>query len=329
MNSWMKRVVLLVFCFGLLPVWTPAPLIYRPGEGWTYEPVGGGKWIRNRAQEQLQVAQEGYEEGNYRRAMRAARRTVKIWPLSDHAPEAQYVLARSLEALGQDERAFREYQRLLENYPKAANYQEVLQRQQEIANRFLQGKWLRLWGYIPIPPSMDKTTEMYEKVIGNGPFSDVAPEAQMNIGRAREKQSKFAEAVKAYEKAADRYHDQRELAADALFKAGLAYQKQARKAEYDQSLASQAIATFTDFLALYPGHERADEARQIIQEMRVEQARGSFEIARYYERKRNLEGALVYYNEVLLKDPESRFAAEARHRIEELQKRMARGTTGK
>ena len=37
----------------------PAPLVYRPDQGWTYEPVGGGgtQWQRARAKEQLEVAQ--------------------------------------------------------------------------------------------------------------------------------------------------------------------------------------------------------------------------------------------------------------------------------
>jgi hypothetical protein len=31
-------------------------------------------------------------------------------------------------------------------------------------------------GYIPVPPSMDKTADMFEKVVKNGPYSDVARE---------------------------------------------------------------------------------------------------------------------------------------------------------
>jgi outer membrane protein assembly factor BamD (BamD/ComL family) len=40
------------------------------------------------------------------------------------------------------------------------------------------------------------------------------------------------------------------------------------------------------------------------------------EIARYYEKKRQWSGALVYYNEVLIKDPDSPMAGEAKRRIE-------------
>jgi outer membrane protein assembly factor BamD len=320
----MKRWLLLLILIGLVawPESVPAPLIYRAGEGWTYEPVGGGKWVRTRAKDQLEVAQKAYEAKDYSVAMKAARRTVKVWPLSDYAPQGQYLVARCFEEKKQDERAFKEYQKLLEKYPKAANYDEVIRRQYEIANRYLGGQWFKLWGYIPFFPSMEKTAGMYEKVIKSGPYSELAPQAQMKIGTAREKQSNFDLAVKAYEHAADRYHDQQKVSADAMYKAGLAYHKQAGEAEYDQSIAGKAIATFTDFITLYPDDPRVPEAHKKIAAMKTEQARGSITIARFYDKKRRWEGALVYYNEALAKDPQSKYAEEAKQRIEEIKKRM-------
>jgi outer membrane protein assembly factor BamD len=315
MIRWILRLSLVAFCLLALPINTPAPLVYRQGEGWSYEPVGGGKWTRTRAKEQLEVAEEAFEAGNYKLAHKAARRTVRVWPLSDYAPQAQYVMARCLEARGQDEKAFKEYQKLLEKYPKAVNYQEVLMRQFEIANRYLDGKWFKLLGHIPFFPSMDKTAGMYEKVIKNGPHSEIAPQAQMNVGAAREKQSNFVQAVKAYEKAADIYHDQKPVAAEALFRAGEAYHKQAKTAEYDQSVAGKAISTFADFLTLYPDDPRADEAQKVIDSLRAEQARGALNIARYYEKKRQWRGARIYYNEVVAADPNSPYAEEAKSRI--------------
>jgi outer membrane assembly lipoprotein YfiO len=267
--------------------------------------------------------QKAFEKNDFSTVMKASRRVVKQWPLSDYAPQAQYLLGRSYEAKNQDQYAFREYQKLLEKYPKVENYQEVLLRQYGIANRFLAGQWFRLWGYIPFFPSMDKTVVMYEKLIRNGPYSEVAPQAQMKIGSAREKQSDYSQAVRAYERAADRYHDQKTVAADALYRAGLAYYRQAKTAEYDQNVAGQAIATFSDFIALYPTDARVAEAQKLIQSLKTEQARGSYEIARYYERKQRWNGALIYYNEVLIKDPESRHADEAKSRIDSIKKRAA------
>lgn len=310
-------------CVVMIPFRSPAPLVYRPGEGWIYEPVGGeGKWRRDRAKDQLEVAQEAFEQKDYRLATKAGRRVVTTWPLSDYAPEAQYIVGRCYEARKNDERAFKEYQKILEKYPKSENAGEVIQRQYEIATRFLGGQWFKLWGVVPLFPSMDKTATMFEKVVKNGPYSTVGPQAQLRVGAAREKQRHYPEAVKAYERAADRYHDQPIIAADALFRAGVAYQKQAATAEYDQSMAGKAIRTFTDFMTLYPDDRRVPEAQQAITALRSEQARGNFSIAGYYAKRNRWNGALVYYNEVLSQDPDSTYANEARKRIDEIKKRV-------
>ncbi len=336
MNRWSVRLLLIAFCVLAFPFTSPAPLVYRPGEGWVYEPVGGGKWVRTRAKDQLEAAQSAFDNKDYATAFKAARRTTRVWPLSDYSPKAQYLLARCYEERHQDERAFKEYQKLLRKYPKLENYQEILARQFAIANRFLAGQWFKLWGYIPFFSSMDKTSDMYDKLIKNGPYSEVAPRAQMNIGAAREKQvsffnriDPFREAVKAYETAADRYRDNKEIASEALFKAGRAYYKQARKAEYDQGVAGQAIATFSDFTVLFPGDPRASEAQKVIGELKTEQARGSFEIARFYEKKRRWDGALIYYNEALLKDPNSQYAEQAKQHIDAIKKRTETRTAQK
>lgn len=322
---------LVAFCLVGVPFRSPAPLIYRPGEGWTYEPVGGeGKWRLTRAKDQMEAAQAAFDKKAYKLALKSAKRTVSVWPLSDYAPQAQYLVGRSYEALGKQEEAFKAYQKLLEKYPKITNYKEVLQRQYEIATLYFNGKWFKLWGTIPLPPwlagQMDRTATMFEKVVKNGTYSEVAPQAQMNIAAAREKQSNYAEAVRAYQLAADRYNDQPKIASDARYKAGKVYEKQASTSEYDQSAAGQAIATFTDFLALYPIDPRASEAEKTIAALRTEQARGSYMNARFYEHRRRWVGALVYYNEVRLQDPNSQYADEARVRIDEIKQRLE-GTT--
>ena len=311
-----------------LPLRSPAPFVYRPGEGWSYESAGSeGTWIRARAKDQLDVAQEAFDKKNYPLATLAARRVVSVWPLSDYAPQAQYLMARCSEAKHQDEKAFSQYQTLLEKFPKSANYPDVLERQFEICNRFLDGEAFRLWGYIPTFPSMDKTVAMYEKVIKNGPYSDVAPHAQLNIGTAYERQTRFfndnepyVKAASAYELAADRYHDRPDVAADALYRQGLAINKQARTAEYDQSTAGRAIATFIDFMTLYPDDARVKDAQKIIDQLKAEQARGNYEIARYYESKGQWQGASIYYNEVVTRNPDSPYKEPSLQRIAALKK---------
>jgi outer membrane protein assembly factor BamD (BamD/ComL family) len=317
------RLVLVLAGLLLFPNICPAPWIYTPGEGWHYEwPGGEGAWRKRTAPQQLAIAQEAFDKKDYGVAAKAARRVVSTWPLSTNAPQAQYLLARSYEAKGQDERAFKAYQRLIEKYPKVDNYDEVVKRQFAIANRFLEGQWFKLWNVVPAFPSMDKTVGLYEKIIKNGPYSEVAPQAQLNIGQAHEKKliADYPAAVKAYEAAADRYSDEK-AGIDGLYKVGLTYTREARRAEYDQSIASQAIATFSDFATLYPDDPRVPETQKLSTGLKTEQARGSFDIARFYEKNHHWQAARIYYNDVLDKDPNSKFADIARQRIIGIKKR--------
>ena len=326
----MNRWILTLFCLLAFAVRCPAPLIFTPGEGWRYDKVGDEtQWQKTRAKDQLDVAQAAFDQADYGTALKAARRTVNVWPLSDYAPQGQYLMGRCYEARGHDEKAFRSYQKLVEKYPKADNYDEVVKRQFDIANRFLAGQAFKAFGYVPLFTSMDKTIKMYDQIIKNGPYSDVAPLAQVNIGEAHERKKTlfvetpdFAEAAKAYERAADRYAEQK-VGVDALYQVGLAYSRQAKRAEYDQSIASQAISTFTDFMTLHPEEPRVPEAQKLIDSLKTEQARGSLDIARFYEKRGRLEGAKIYYNEVLLKDPGSKYADIARARIDAIRKREA------
>src|SRR6185503_11274146 len=96
-----------------------------------------GAWQKTRAKDQLEVAQKAFDENNIKLATKAAQRTVRVWPLSDYAPQAQYLIGRCFEAEGHEQLAFKHYQNLLQKYPKTDKYEEVLKRQLAIANRKL------------------------------------------------------------------------------------------------------------------------------------------------------------------------------------------------
>ena len=169
---------------------------------------------------------------------------------------------------------------------------------------------------------MDKTADMFDKLVKFGPYGEYGPASQMDIGAAREKQKDYPLAVKAYEVAADRYSEQPKVAADAIYKEAIAYNKQAKKADYDQNVADQAISTFKDFMSLYPDDPRVPAAQKTISSLNSEKARGSFAIAQYYEKNKRWLGARVYYNAVLSIDPGSPLANRALERIEALKQRI-------
>jgi len=335
MQRWTCPLILAAVVFLSWPNSSPAPIIFRPGEGWSYESLGGvGSWRRANAKDQLAVARDAFAVEDWKTAFKAARRTVVDWPLSDHAAEAQLLLAQSYEKRGDDKKAFAEYQNLLQFYPQNVDFENVQARQFAIATRYLDGQRFKLWGRIPFYKSMKKAAAMFQDIVSSGPFSSVAPKAQMNIGQAwvneaggfqfseSEKHKNYRLAVLAFEKAADRYHDRPDIAASGLFAAGSAYQQQSLDAEYDQGVTLKAIDAFSDFIALYPNDERVPQAREKIKTMKVEQALGNMKIAGYYEKLGKLAGAKNYYNEVKELAPGTENAAIALQKIDELQRQI-------
>jgi outer membrane protein assembly factor BamD (BamD/ComL family) len=75
-------------------------------------------------------------------------------------------------------------------------------------------------------------------------------------------------------------------------------------------------------MTLHPDDQRVPEAQKSIGLLRTEQARGSFQVARFYEKRHRWEAARIYYNDAQSKDPGSQLAQEARQRIKALEKRV-------
>jgi outer membrane protein assembly factor BamD len=303
----------LAFAF-LMPVESPAPLIWTKGEGWTWEHAGVR--IGTNPVDQLKIAQALQAKKDYRGAIDAYRRVIRRWPQSNSAQDAQFGLAECLSGIRYYYQAYKEYQKLIEKHPNTSHFDTVLQRQFEIGNLFLAGERQKAWG-IRWFPSSERTIEIFETVVKNGPYSPVASEAQYRIGLTYEKQGDYLAAVHAYEKILERY-PKSPIAETAQFQIGAAYKKESQRSEYDQNAANQAIAAFTDFLLRYPDSEKVPLAQQYQVALKEEQAKGLFNIGRFYEKSKEYKAALIYYNDVIETNPKSDWAAHAKDKVAKL-----------
>jgi outer membrane protein assembly factor BamD len=306
---------LLVVC-GVLafPPDCPAPLVWRRGEGWSWE--RHGMTVGANPQEQLKIAQQLQKDGAYGDAIVAYRRLIGKWPTAFAVEEARLGMAECYSKLRYYFRAFNEYQALIDKHPNTSHFNTVLQRQYEVGNLFYAGERDKAFG-VRWFPNIGKAVTIYEQVIKNGPHSEIAPQAQYRIGLTKEKQKEYVEAVRAYEKVTERY-PKHSMAEEAYFQIGMAYKSESARAEYDQNAANQSVAGFTDFLVRYPKSEKAPLAENYRTALKEEQSRGLFHIGQFYEKKRSYKSALIYYNEVIEQNPQSDWATRARDKIDTL-----------
>ena len=325
MNCWYIRVFLVCVAVFLFPFRSPAPLIYRPGEGWSYESPSGkaADWRKLRAKDQLDVAQAAFDKKDYKLAMKAALRVVtSLAAVRLRAPGPISGWAAATRSASRMRRLSRPTMSCWRKYPKMQMPRKSRPANSPSPTASSPGNGSSFLAISRSSPPWTRRRRCIGDIVRFGPYGPYGPAAQMNIGAAREKQKDYALAVQAYEVAADRYSAQPEVAATALYKAALAWSKQARKADYDQSAASQAILSFNDFMVLYPQDPRMPEAQQIIATLKMEQARGDFSTAEYYEKSKHWAAAQIYYNSVRASVRGAPLADEATRRIEAISARL-------
>jgi outer membrane protein assembly factor BamD len=293
-----------------------ATLVWRPGEGWSDE--SGSDVSASSSRDQLEMAHKLEAQGERDAALKAYKGLLRRWPLSFFAPEAQYRVGKILEDEGDFYTAFQAFQKMVSKYPSSDYFEQALNEQYRIANLYLAGEPQRIWK-IPVGPSMERTIEMYDRIIKNAPYGTYAPQCQFDIGLARENQRKYTDAVDAYQKVLDNYPAS-SVASNAQYQIGYAWMRSSETGDYDLGAAKKAIDAFQDYLVRYPDSDKAVQAQENIVKLGQKQTQGAFDIAKFYESSHPPQprAAFIYYNEVVREDPNSAQAQIAKKRIQQL-----------
>ena len=311
---------------GLLAALVPgtAAVIYRSTEGWSVEGDQSSK-VESSAAEQMRKA-EGYEkDGNAKGALNAYRVLVKQFGLSALAPKAQKKIGTLLEKNNDFDKAFEAYSTYLEKYPRGEDFDGVVDSMYKIAKMFLDGQKSKKLLGISVGGSLDRSQQMFEVILKRAPYSKWAAVSQFNIGQADERQGKYGEAIAAYQAVVSRYTGEA-IAADAQYQIGYVMLREFREGSNDRVSSQKAREAFEDFISRYPESEKVAQAKENIATLAGGTTKGSFEIAKFYEKSKNYKAAVIYYNDVIKRQPDSPESGLAKARIEELKQKFGEDT---
>jgi outer membrane protein assembly factor BamD len=290
---------------------------------WIWDPKTG-KWsnpkyeVKGSSREQFRHAESFEKKGKWERAAKEYKKLVKAYPTSPLAPQALRRGAEAYTNSGYYYEAFKSYQMIVEKYPSYSDIQGVVEEEFKIGKLFLSGKKRKLKIIkLALFPSMDIAIEIFQKVVENFPYGNLADQAQLNIGRAYEKKRKYPEAIEAYKKLLKEYKNS-SLRDDAKYRMGLCAYKQSKGASYDQAATEKALEIFKEFLREYPQSTMAGEVKLKVNELNSRKSQGLFQIAAYYDKVGENKSAEVYYQQVIDAFPESEEAKLARKRIDTL-----------
>ncbi len=265
--------------------------------------------------EDFALAQEYDSDGNAGQAIAAYRAFIKRHPASPFASKAQFRIAELLEASGNASKAFDAYQTLVTRYPDTPEFEKAVSQQVLIANQFLEGKRISVFG-LALLPGVERAETMYKAILKNAPYSKNSAIAQFNLGLSYERQGKVNEARQAFQTVLDKYpnHD---VADDALYQIGYVYMRTGMSGQ-SQDLSSLILAkeTFEDFLLQYPRSEKIAQARDNLVTIGGRESGDLLLIAKYYDWSKDYKAAMIYYNDIIRRQPKSESAEFAKSRIE-------------
>ena len=318
-STMIPRRILPLFCVIILLAAAAAP---SASAGWVWSPqtgwVGPTGAVKDTPEEQLAFALGFFERHDYDRAGREFKKLLRAYNASHEAPEAQYYLARCFEEMGDYYRAFLEYRKTTQVYPSTTRFGDVLEREFRIGNEFLAGKKRKLFGTAALIPARDKAIEVFQAIVDDGPFSAYGAQAQYKLGLAYLSLQEYEQAVAALEQVVSRYPNS-DLVDDARFQITQASLKGTFSAGYDQSPTDLAMRELDTFLREYPASALAAEAGARLKELANRRAQHEYLVGWFYERRRHPASAVLYYEHLIERFPQSSWASQAAARVQILQ----------
>jgi outer membrane protein assembly factor BamD len=243
-----------------------------------------------------------YAQKDYSGALRLFREMQKEYPRSARAVRGWEYIAQCENALGNPYSAFEAYQQIWDNHKDFKGLPTITRNQMKIGNYFLKRKRYK------------QAIEVYEAVLRNAPYSDVAAAAHYSMAQAYIARDEY-EAAKSELERVIRDHAASQLVDDAAYDLGYVDFLQSRRANYDQTATTEAIASFRRFIHNFPSSPKVPQAQQYVQQLRTRKAASLYRMGEYYQNIKAPKAAAIAYTEVIEQYPDTPYADEARIRV--------------
>lgn len=265
---------------------------------------------------QLDHARTLAADGRTRKAGKAYDALVRTWHDTPEAVTAQRALAGLLEEDGCHERAFKEFQYLVDFYAGRFNYRDVLDHQFRLAQAVMtrrRSRWL--FGGFTAP---ERALPLLKQLALNAPSWERAAEVQMTIGLIHEEEGDLDDAVSALETVQQRWPAS-PGASTASFARSRALARVARRNPRDEPGVRRALSALAGFIRDYPDDPNVPEAAAARDDLNRHLTGMYYERAAYYDRiARRPQAALIAYADFLRRFPLSEQAVQVNRRMEEL-----------
>lgn len=260
-------------------------------------------------------ALESFEAAKFNIAYKRFKRFMKKYPNVEESADAQYYLGRSLEEIKKPFKAFKAYQKVIDNYPNSTRIDEIVEREFKIGAYYLSLTKARLTYEFVDHPTVDVFTAIADK----SPYSKYAPQALYKLGILLIDIGRYLQAKEAFQRLLDNY-PQDELYPAAKYQLAMAVAKGFRKSDYDSTSVEEATQRLNEFIEDHSDTDISSAAQANLDFLKDMEAKKNFDIAGFYERQKKYESALLYYDLIVDDYSNSQYNDQAQVRIDAIKK---------
>lgn len=241
---------------------------------------------------------------------------IKKYPGSPLRSEADYYTARCLERQGELYDAFKQYEKLIEDYTDLQYFHKALEAEFAIAKRFLNGTKRRALGIFWVSAA-DVGIKILQDIPDRWPGSSLAEQSLMSLGDYYLARGEQIDAISHYDQLIIIYPSST-LVRSARFLAASAYLDIFKGPKFDPAPLVEARERLFEYRRLYGNEANAAEIQAMLERIDSYEAEHEYEIARFYQRTGKKKAARFHYRQLLQHWPESKWASAAQQKLNNL-----------
>ena len=288
------------------------------------------KWInpkyapKDTPEKQYDYAMGFYEHGEYKKAAVEFDKLINSFEGSSLVPDAGYFGGLSYEKANDYYKAYLLYNKIISQYPKSKRNTQIIEQMYNIGVLFLNGAKRKLMG-LEVLSALTTSQQIFLSIITHAPYSEYGDDAQFQLGQAYKKMDNYSMAVEAFGDLLKKYAES-PLVDRAQYEIAICSLQASKPAAYEQETTEKAIKEFEDFVDESPPDDLKQEAQRAIVELQDRRAKHDYNIAKYYESRREYVSALIYYKSVVNDYPGTEWAKLSETQINIIQKKVDKRT---
>ena len=241
-------------------------------------------------------------EQKYVNAIKEFESIIDTDPNSEYAEASQINIGWAYYLNSDYKRALKAYEKALQRFPGTKRTNEILEREFQV-------------GVAQMETNEEAAIQVFGKIIEKHPLGPIAPESQVKIADCYFKLGQYEEALDAYEKFLENY-PKSEWTPYVQYRIPLSKVYHEKQQERNYGLLVSAREGFEEYLVTNPHGVYAEDAKRMIEEIRIIEAEREFNIGEFYLRVKKPSSAAMYFEYVKADYPDTIWAERANERIE-------------